>query len=262
MRFRLKLEVNKNAFGNILPIDYQYAQSAVIYKILSYADTDYATWLHENGFGTNKGKRFKLFTYSPFLIDEYKVLGDRLAVISNTIEWQLSFLPERSTEKFVQGIFSNQTFEVGDTKSAVQFHVCGIEVLPTPVYQETMEFSSMSPIFIKLKMEDGSERYISPEDSHSETLLLGGLKSRYEAETGSEYSGSDDFSFEVLDVSKSKLVTIKKGTPYESKLRAYNCRFRMTASKEFMRIAYESGLGSENSQGFGCIRILENNKNM
>ncbi len=36
MRFRLKLEVNKNAFGNILPIDYQYAQSAVIYKILIF----------------------------------------------------------------------------------------------------------------------------------------------------------------------------------------------------------------------------------
>ena len=49
MRFKLILEVNRKAFGNILPINYQYEQSAAIYKILSRADKDYSTWLHNNG---------------------------------------------------------------------------------------------------------------------------------------------------------------------------------------------------------------------
>ena len=35
MRFKLTLEVNKKAFGNRLPINYQYEQSCVIYKILA-----------------------------------------------------------------------------------------------------------------------------------------------------------------------------------------------------------------------------------
>ena len=48
MRFELRLEVNKQAFGNVLPINYQYEQSAVIYRILSRASEEYAAWLHEN----------------------------------------------------------------------------------------------------------------------------------------------------------------------------------------------------------------------
>ena len=50
MRFRLLLEVNKRAFGNQLPINCQYEQSAAVYKILSNADKAYAAWLHDNGF--------------------------------------------------------------------------------------------------------------------------------------------------------------------------------------------------------------------
>ena len=45
MRFKLILEVNKRAFGGMLPINYQYEQSAAIYKILSGADEAYASWL-------------------------------------------------------------------------------------------------------------------------------------------------------------------------------------------------------------------------
>ena len=60
MRIKLTLEVNNRAFGNILPINYQYEQSAVIYRILSRANEEYATWLHDNGFsigGAGKLKR-------------------------------------------------------------------------------------------------------------------------------------------------------------------------------------------------------------
>ena len=64
MRFKLILEVNRKAFGNILPINYQYEQSAAIYKILSRADKDYSTWLHNNGYRMRNGKAFKFFSYS------------------------------------------------------------------------------------------------------------------------------------------------------------------------------------------------------
>ena len=49
MRFRLVLEVDR-AQGDLLPLNYQYEQSAVIYKILSRSDRDYSSWLHDNGF--------------------------------------------------------------------------------------------------------------------------------------------------------------------------------------------------------------------
>ena len=103
MRFKLQLEVNKNVFGNRLPINYQYAQSAVIYRILARADKDYATWLHENGYRMENGKTFKFFSYSRFMIEKYKVLREKeqLQILSDTIEWQISFLPEKSTQRFM-----------------------------------------------------------------------------------------------------------------------------------------------------------------
>lgn len=50
MKFKLKLAVEKQVFGNILPINYQYELSAVIYRILSSGDKEYTHWLYNNGF--------------------------------------------------------------------------------------------------------------------------------------------------------------------------------------------------------------------
>ena len=76
MRFKLILEVNKRVFGGMLPINYQYEQSAAIYKILSGADEAYASWLHDNGFRLESGKTFKLFIYSRFKIENFRIFRD------------------------------------------------------------------------------------------------------------------------------------------------------------------------------------------
>lgn len=71
MRFVITLRVNARKFGRLLPLNYQYEMSAVIYKILSSADTEFATWLHENGFQMDNGKQFKLFTFSAHIVCNY-----------------------------------------------------------------------------------------------------------------------------------------------------------------------------------------------
>lgn len=123
MRFRLILTVDRRSFGDLLPINYQYEQSAVIYRILSKASEEYADWLHHNGFQLESGRRFKLFTFSRLKIEKRQVLpqNERIRILSDSVEWQISFLPEKSTEKFIQGLFSNQAFEIGDRQSTVRF---------------------------------------------------------------------------------------------------------------------------------------------
>jgi len=257
MRFALRLHINKQAFGNMLPINYQYEQSAAIYHILARANEQYSAWLHENGYVLDSGKRFKMFTYSPFKIEKRRVLGEakRLCVLSDTVEWQISFLPEKSTEQFVQGLFSRQTFEIGDRLSRVQFQVQGIEVLPSPEFAEEMEFSAMSSISLRHFRENGTVEYLSPADSRSREIVQVGLLSKYEAYHGKPYAGDLNFDFNVLNEPKRKLITIKQGTPEETRIAGYLCQFRMKAPIELMRIAYESGIGSGNSQGFGCVRV-------
>ncbi|MDR0547602.1 MAG: hypothetical protein LBG77_08535 [Dysgonamonadaceae bacterium] len=63
MRFLLTEGVDSEVFGNQLPLNYQYELNAFIYRAIAQADSEYAGWLHENGFRLN-GRSFKLFTFS------------------------------------------------------------------------------------------------------------------------------------------------------------------------------------------------------
>jgi len=50
MRFYLTLNIIKESYSTVLPLNYQHECSALIYKVLHNANQDYATWLHQNGF--------------------------------------------------------------------------------------------------------------------------------------------------------------------------------------------------------------------
>lgn len=260
MRFKLILQVNKRAFGNLLPLNYQYEQSAAVYRILASADEEYASWLHDNGFRLDNGKTFKLFTYSRFEIGKYKILHkeERLQILSDTIEWQIGFLPEKSTEKFIQGVFKDQIFEIGDTKSVVQFIVNSVEVMPDPDYSGKMIFNTISPICLKYHRLDNNVVYLSPSDSHAPFLLFNSLfdKHRLFYEKDCPYAFSE-CRMNVLDTPKSVLIKIKSGLPEETRVRGFMCKLEITAPIELMRLMYEGGAGSLNSQGFGCLSVVK-----
>lgn len=260
MRFRLQLEVNKSAFGDILPINYQYEQSAAIYKILSRVDKEYAAWLHENGFMLENGKRFKLFTFSRFKIEHRRHIKgtDRLQVISDMVEWQISFLPEKSTQNFIQSVFMDQTFEIGDRRSVVRFTVRNVEVMPEPEYQDEMIFRTMTPICLKSIDQNKNIKYLSPLDEGAKFILLNGLKDRYLSYYGKSIPLiEENCLLNVLNTPVSELITIKAHTKQETKVRGYMCTFKILAPKELLKLMYESGAGSLCAQGFGCLRVVE-----
>ena len=256
------LEVNYKAFGNLLPLNYQYEQSAAIYKILHSADEAFAHWLHENGYQSATGKNFKLFTFSRFKIDKRLVLAkeQRIQILSDTVEWQLSFLPEKSTQSFVEGLFRRQTFEIGDKKSAVQFVVRSVEVLPSPCYSEEMAFAALSPLCIKFRNDRGGIDYLSPTDVRAKYLLVKGLLDRYRAAYQKSLPCAiEDCKFEVLNEPKSVLVTIKAGTSQQTRVRGYMVQFKLKAPAALLQLMYESGAGNLCAQGFGCLRVLNEN---
>jgi CRISPR-associated endoribonuclease Cas6 len=255
MRFKLTLQIDKRVFGNCLPLNYQYELSAFIYRAITKADENYAYWLHENGFRLN-GCPFKLFTFSNLIIPQYQIdkTQNRIRIDSDRINWFVSFLPEASTEKFVAGLFSEQTFQIGDKRSAVQFRIELIEILPSPVFEQEKTFRTLSPVCIPLKKEH--ERYaiyLSPDHTEAPAIVLNNLLNKYLAFNGKPYKGELDFDFRVISRPKPKLISIKTGTPEASNIRGYMFEFKMRAPKELMRIMYESGLGEKGSMGFGMV---------
>ena len=243
-------------FGNALPINYQYELSAAIYHILSHADSDYATWLHENGFRTeDETKKFKLFTFSNLIVPNYGIDREHQRLILNCshVDWYLSFLPNNSTQKFIEGVFKEQVFEVGDKWSKVQFAVRDIQILPPMEYQEEMTFRTMSPVCITQHEPDGTITYLSPTAPNYEIALLTGLMSRYEALHGERYTGDRYCKLRLLSDPRSKLVKIKGKTHNQTLVRGYLYTFTLSLPEPLMHIAYEGGIGEKTSLGFGMI---------
>lgn len=259
MKFKITLKIDRK-YGDLLPFNYQYEQSAVIYRILAQADTQYSVWLHENGYLLHERKRFKLFCYSPFIFEKVRPLLEAgcLKIIGERAVWYISFIPEKSTLEFIQGIFAHQSFSIGNKKYQVAFDVVGVEAMPMPPLSEVMTFQALSPICVK-QYEDNKIQYLSPDNPKFAQGILKGLLARFESIHGQPLDMNDkEFSFELTDNKvKSKLITIKANTPYESRVRGYLCSFRMKALLDLMKIAYEGGVGEQCSQGFGFIKMKD-----
>jgi CRISPR-associated endoribonuclease Cas6 len=263
MRFKLTLQVDRQAFGDCLPLNYQYELSAFIYRAIAQADNDYSEWLHENGFRLN-GRPFKLFTFSNLIVPKYFIdkSNARLWIDCERVEWLVSFLPEASTEKFVIGLFSEQFFQIGDRKSVVQFRVEQIESLPTPMFKPVMRFRPLSPVCLSQRDDNLKNNYISPANPDASPLILSNLQNKYESFYGQKHSELPtpnqgkplDFAFRVIGEPKSKLICIKTNTEAQTLVRGYDrFFFEMTAPPELMQIAYQCGIGEKNSMGFGMI---------
>jgi CRISPR-associated endoribonuclease Cas6 len=258
MRFKLTLKIDHAAFGNSLPLNYQYELSSFIYRTIAHADQAYSLWLHENGFRLN-GKQFKLFTFSNLLVPLYKIDKEagRIRIESDRITWLVSFLPDVATEKFVHGLFSEQVFQIGDKKSVVQFRVEQIEALPSPVFEPEMRFKMLSPACIPYRTEMRQHpEYVSPEHPETAGIVLNNLLNKYHTFYHKPYEGNSDFVFQITNQPKAKLIKIKAGLPAETFIKGYVFEFKMKTSRELMRIAYEAGIGEKGSQGFGMVEIV------
>lgn len=256
MRFRLRLELQPQVKGREIPINYQYELSAAIYRILSKANQEYAAWLHNNGFWVDK-KRFKLFTFSRLIVPYYGIDKERqrLIINSDTLEWHIGFLPEKSTRQFIQGVFSDQCFQIADRVSGVAFAIREVQVMPPLEYAPVMEFQTLSPLCVSQRNEFGKPDYLSPDAPNYAEGLLAGLLARYKALYGHDYEGDPTIDFRLLGNAKPVLVKIKSGTPAQTFVKGYQCRFRLALAEELMRLAYEGGLGEKGSLGFGMINI-------
>jgi len=256
MRFKLTLKVNKHKFGNTIPLNYQYEQSAVVYRILTDSSDLYDNWLYENSY-KQENRYFKLFTYSRFFVPKYRISSEdaRLLILCDNIDWYISFLPDYKTVDFVHNLFFNKVFQLGDKKSRVEFTVVQIDVLPSINYDCNAIFETISPMCITKRELNGKTTYLPPTDSYASQSIFTSLKTRYQIFYNKEYCGSEDFHLEILNEPKSVLIKIKSDTPQETNVRGFMCRFKIKADPELMKIMYECGIGMKGSQGWGMVKL-------
>lgn len=253
MRFKINLALT-NSNLKAIPLSYQYELSAYIYRTIARGNANYADWLHQNGFNLD-GKQFRLFTFSNLDVPQKTIdkAHAQLIIKGNHASFDISFLPERATEEFVKGIFAEQYFSIGNQDCKAEFVIQNIELLPQPDFCRSFAGTTISPICITLKNDNGKIDYIAPDDALAPELIKNNLLNKYFAFYGKPYEKELFFAWKALDKPRSKLITIKTNTPQQTKVRGFHCDFSLFTTPELMNIAYNAGIGEKNSMGFGMI---------
>lgn len=243
----------------VIPINYQYELSAWIYKVIEYADTDYAAFLHQRGYSTGK-KSFKLFCFSQLEVPRRRIEGDRLHIDSATISFMVSFYVDKTAEEFIRGLFTEQQFALGDRVSRANFRVEMVEMRAFPALSGRATIRTGSPMTVARGKENGYEDYLSPEDPDFQRCFYLNLLDKYTSATGApppEAWKPEHFGFKLLTaVPRSQLITIKAAQAAQTRVRGFRFDFEMEAPAELIELGLLAGFGKFNAQGFGFGRVI------
>lgn len=252
MRFRLKLQVDHD-FGSILPLNYQLEVSRLIYDILTDDNYSFRQWLKYNDIPYKNHPTF--FNFSNIIVVDRKIYGDRMLILSDTIELTISFLYDNSTEEFVHYAFDNLIFNLGDSVSKIRLKVIAIERLFSPKFTDKMQFVARSPIVLKSFGNSRYVRFLIPTDLEYNDLFIQNLEDKHRTYSGNTIENQNIYtSIDLITEPKSKLLGING---YQRELvKGYLFRFTINAPKELLEIGYKIGFGDKNSLGFGFCDVL------
>lgn len=262
MRFLLQLtSVRPN---QRVSFNYQYPLAAAIYKIIERADEAYANFLHEDGY-RHGGKTFKFFTFSD-LQTPFKQQDGKMLMTTNNASFTICFQIPDAAENFIKGIFINQKIDIADSPDNASFIVNQVTAAQNPIFTDnkTVLLQPLSPIVAGRNNKRGYDDYVSPEEPDFCSLLIINLISKYGAlYPSTELELAALHTMITLKIEyfnhppRSRLITIKNGTPEETKVRGFD-KFRLSiqAPAPLLTLALNAGLGMHNAMGMGCVAIV------
>lgn len=233
----------------ILPIHYNQILQGFLYKNLT--DKDYRSFLHETGYQL-ENKRFKLFTYSR-LLGKFRILKD-VGKIAFTSPFTL--VVAAGVEQFITDlaetlIRSDHCF-LGDTPVEIK----SISVHKRFVPSETMQIKMLSPVVAHRTVLKGDKKrtdYYSPWQKEFVQLVTNNLLKKYQILHG-ELPNNLDFNVIPNGSQEAKFARIINYKDFY--IRAYAGIYWLKGNPDLIEVAYNTGLGSKNSQGFGCWEVV------
>lgn len=263
---RLKIQFDTVSKSSEIPVNYQYPLSAWIYRTIATGNHEFSDFLHNSGF-TASGKTFRFFTFSQLFFPQggFRVEGDRLRIIGAGCWFFVSFMVPVAVEHFIAGLFRNQQFTMGDRISQATFNVSSVEVLSDPLFHDEARFRCISPVLVSKRLENrNTAAYLAPEHPGYDQLLLYNLISKLTTAIATglllpekEMAMQDiQFSFSLLNGPRKKGITVKEGSPEQTKIIGYNYDFSIKAPHILLRTGYLCGFGEKNSLGLGCVNLI------
>lgn len=254
---RFKITFNRTSKQRMLPMDYQYYISAWIYKVLKQADTDFANFLHEQGYGQSQTKLYKLFCFSRLNFGKPKLWKERklFEISAHDISLQISFDIQEAASNFIKGLFINQEFYLGDKFNGIDFKVAGIEALAEPKFSETMHYRLITPWVVSYKEDETKNaQYLKPEAPLFNELSVKHIVEKYK-NTKNEPITEKEIEFIPDKKYKRAGFLIKPETPQETRIVGNLFDFTLTAPIEIHKMIWNAGVSEKSSSGFGWVEM-------
>ncbi|MGE5499719.1 MAG: CRISPR-associated endoribonuclease Cas6 [Syntrophothermus sp.] len=266
MRLKLILSTDINTS---IPVNYNYALSSAIYKLLQFSSPEFAEFLHGKGFKTNQ-RTYKLFTFS--LRPEKSLIFGRDIILKSP--FVNLFITTPLVEDFVKSILSGtaeqKIVELFADYTKVEFCIRNIEVMQEPNFGARAKFIMLNPLVLSTRVVRNGRKqqyYLRYDEdpANINRILNINLANKYELMTGREYNGpgvalswDQDYIRRMLENGKkmSKKITITKDPKNPIDIIGIQCPFVLEGDPELIKTGYRCGFGEKNSMGFGMAEVV------
>ncbi|GMG97778.1 CRISPR-associated endoribonuclease Cas6 [Tepidimicrobium xylanilyticum] len=230
----------------VLPIQYNHMVQGMIYSIL---DDELAYFLHEKGF-QNQKRTFKMFSFSRLKGSYTLDKKDDLIKFDGPVKLTISSHYDEFSNSIGNGFLRRQRVRLGNNNLEVR----ELAVEREMVNSEEIRVYALSPIsvYITLLRKDGRKftYYFNPKEDEFSQIISNNLKNKYRAFYSKE---PPEGEVKIKPIGLSKLAVVNyKGFI----IKGYTGKFLMKGDSLLLQLGVDTGLGSKNSQGFGCVKLI------
>lgn len=248
---RIRFQFSKPNGSFFFPIDYNQILQGFIYHNLSKQN---ANFIHNTGFKSGS-RTFRLFAFSR-LFGKYRFDKKEKKLIFYD---NISFIFSTPVNYIIEDLASNLMKSIDVRLGSNDCTLSSITVEKPPKFDKENIIKLISPIVVysTLQKRDGSKKvyYYNPRETEFSMLISENLRKKYFAFTGKN-PNKMQITIKPFRVSKTNLEIIKFR---DFIMKGWMGLYRISGSKTLMKLAYDTGLGSKNSQGFGVFELIKDN---
>jgi CRISPR-associated endoribonuclease Cas6 len=251
-----------------ISIHYNYWLQSLIYHMM---DGEMADQVHALGFG-DKGRRFRLFTFSR-LMGRYELSHDKKQIhFPGGAKWIISSPIPDILASIAGGLLKRNTIPIGTS----HVEITGIQTSHPRVKRSKILVRTLSPVVAYSTMFRGDNSkytlYFQPGEPEFKRIVTENLIKKNQAiqpwiklttKKHLTIPGGDGLREQELAPNQDLLELRVRRNPrlhiIEYKggvIKGYSGDMELHGSPSLLQVAVDAGLGSKNSQGFGCLEVI------
>lgn len=227
------------------PIYYNELIQGFIYRNI---DRNLARFFHDKGLRCGK-RVFRFFTFSR-IFGKAKLENNRIK-FSSPFKLVISSYFNEFLQSLAENLIKMEEVKIGNNILRLE----SIHVNFTPKIENEAKIKMLSPVTVYSTLTTPDRRkktyFYNPKEREFPELIKENIIKKYFA-LFNKKPPSDEFLIEPLKVTKAdEKIVIYKGFI----IKGWMGKYKLKGEPELLKLAYDVGIGSKNSQGFGCFEV-------